>query len=121
MHNGVCVAENTFLQAIELRVKGNGLHCLLASNDNVVTSAQVNWLYPGGNPLNCSEEVEAQNDIGCSNETNNNGSILYISRLIFGWPPEYSGLYTCCLPGNCSLGSRYRITVWIFSQSSLHQ
>ena len=117
MHNGVCVAENTFFQAEELRFEENGLHCLLASGENAVTSAQVKWLYPDGSPVDCSKTVNSKNDIGCSNTTNNNGTILYTSRVVSNWPPEYEGVYTCCLPGNCSDGTSHSITVRIFGQS----
>ena len=119
MHNGSCIATNTFFQAKELRFKENGLHCLLASSGNVVTNAQVMWLYPDGNHVNCSKKVNIKNDIGCSNAANNNGAILYTSRSVGNWPPEYSGVYTCCLPGNCSDSSINSIAVQIFGQSSL--
>ena len=129
MHDGVCVAENSFLQARKLGLQPNGgppqngLHCLLASSDNtnVATSAQVKWLYPDGNHVDCSKEVGKRNDIGCSNAANNNGTILFTSNFINDWPQEYSGVYTCCLLGNCSNGNSNRITVRIFGQSSLYQ
>ena len=118
MHNGVCVADNTFFQAEALQFSENGLHCLLASSKNAGTSEQVKWLYPDGNPVNCSKKVISKNDIGCLNATNNNGTILYTSGTINNnWPPEYSGVYTCCLPGNCSDGSGKSITIRIFGQS----
>ena len=126
MHNGVCVAENSFLQARELRfqlnggLQQNGLHCL---SDNVATSAQVKWLYPNGKPVDCSKNlINTQNYVGCSNAANNNGVILYTSNSVIDlpWPPEYSGVYTCCLPENWSDGSTNSITVQIFSQSSLY-
>ena len=85
MHNGVCVPDNTFFQAKEIRFEDNGLHCRQTSSDNVVTSAQVNWLYPDGNPVNCSKIADIQNDIGCSSETNNNGAILYTSNFVIDW------------------------------------
>ena len=114
MRNGVCIAKNTFFQAWELRFKENGLHCLLVSSENAVTSAQVKWLYPDGNPVNCSKTVDIRNDIGCSNTANNNGSILYTSRNVNNWPQEYTGVYTCCHQGNCSDGSSNSINVRIF-------
>ena len=120
MHNGVCVAEDSFLQARELGVlsnsglQQNGLHCFLASG---VTIAQVKWLYPNGNHVICSDSVDIQNDIGCVSPTINNGSILYTSNFGIDWPwlPEYNGLYTCCLLGNVLDGSSNSITVRIFS------
>ena len=121
MHNGVCVPDNTFFQAEEIQFKENGLHCLLASSDNALTSAQVTWLYPNGNPVDCSKEVGTWNGIGCSSAANNNGTILYTSNFGTDWPQEYSGAYTCCLPGNCADGNNHSITVRIFGQSSLHQ
>ena len=130
MHNGVCVAENAFLQARELRIQSNGglqqngLHCLLASSDNTnaVTSAQVMWLYPNGKPVHCSNTfLYNQNYIGCLNAANSNGAILYTSNSVNNWPSMYNGVYTCCLPGNCSDDSTNSITVWIFGQSALYQ
>ena len=118
MHNGVCVAENTFFQAKELQFVENGLHCLLAGSKSAVTSVQVKWLYPDGSPVNCSKEVSSKNDIGCLNAANDNGTILYTSTAIDNnWPPRYNGVYTCCLQGNCSDGSGQSITVRIFGQS----
>ena len=119
MHNGVCVAENSFLQARELQFEESGLHCLVASSGNALTGAQVKWLYPDGNHVNCSKEVNIWNDIGCSSATNNHSSILYTSRFVNGWPLQYNGVYTCYLPGNCCDGSGHSITVRIFGQSSV--
>ena len=117
MHKGVCVGENAFLQAMELRFDENGVHCLLASDENAVTGAQVKWLYPDGNPVDCSKKVEIRNDIGCSNVADSNGAILYTSRFVNHWPLEYSGVYKCCLLGKCSDGNPNSITVQIFGQS----
>ena len=125
VHNEVCVAESTFLQVEDLQLQANGgpqqngLHCLFASDENAVTSAQVNWLYPNGNLVDCSNGIGQFNDISCSNIANNNGAILYASRFVNDWPIENSGVYTCCLLGNCSDGSSNRITVQIFGQSSV--
>ena len=119
MHNGVCVPDNTFFQSEEIRFEENGLHCLLASDENPGTSTQVNWLYPDGNLVDCSMIFGTSNGIGCSSATNNNGTILYTSNLVIAWPLEYSGVYTCCLPGNCYDGSTHSITVRIFGWSLL--
>ena len=119
MHIGECVAENTFFQARELSLVANGLQCLLANGDDVVTSAGAKWLYPDGNPVNCSKEVTNINRVGCSNTANNDGAILYTSKLARDLPPQHIGVYTCCLPGNCSDGSSNSITVRIFGQSLL--
>ena len=123
MRNGACVPDNTFYQVEELRLKKNGLKCFLASGDNVVTSAHVNWLYPDCNLVGCFQNIETSNEIVCSSATNNNGAILYISNSVIDrtWPPEYSGLYTCCLPGNCSDGGSNSITVRIFGWCLLYQ
>ena len=120
MHNGVCVPDSTFFQAEEIRFEANGLQCLLASSEIAVSSAQVKWLYPDGNLVDCSKIVAIQNDIGCSNAPNNNGAVLYTSTLVNDWPSLYNGVYTCCLPGNCFDGSTNSITVQIFGQSSLY-
>ena len=121
MHNGECVAENTFFQARELRQVANGLQCLLANGDNIATSPKGKWLYPDGNPMNCSKIVNNNNRIGCTNTTNNDGVILYTFRIATTLPPEHVGVYTCCLPGNCSDGSSSSnsIMVRIFGQSLL--
>ena len=122
MRNGECIAENTFLQARELQVQSigglnqNGLYCLLAS----VGSTQVRWLYPNDNDVDCSKTlIKSQNYIGCSKAANSNGAILYTSNFDIDRPPEFSGVYTCCLQGNCFDGSSNSITVRIFGQSSL--
>ena len=120
MRKGKCIAKNTFFQAEEVRFEENGLHCLLASGENAVTSAQVKWLYPDGNLVNCSKKIGVLNEIGCSNAANNNGTILYTSRNVNNWPLEYSGVYTCCLPGKCFDGSTNSITIRIFGQSLLY-
>ena len=119
MHKEACVSENTFFQARELRGVDNALQCLLADGANVVTTAQGKWLYPDGNPVNCSKKVNGLNPIGCSSTTNNNGATLYAFKGVATLPTEHNGVYTCCLPGNCSDGSSSAITVRIFSQLSL--
>ena len=127
MRNGVCVDENTFFQAKEIKVEEkvpgqNGLHCILASGDNVVANAQVNWLYPDNNPVDsCSKNFGTSNDIVCSSAINDNETILYTSNSVTDWPPMYNGVYTCCLLGNCFDVSSDRITVRIFGQSSSYK
>ena len=86
MHNGVCVPNNAFFRAEDLQFEENGLHCLLATSENPVTSAQVKWLYPDGTPVDCSKIIGIQNDIHCSSATNNNGSVLYISNSVIDRP-----------------------------------
>ena len=119
MHKGECLAENAFFQVSELGRADNGLQCLLANSENTVTSAQGKWLYPDGNPVNCSKEVSKSDPIGCSNTANNDGATLYAHLKATRLPDEHSGVYTCCLPGNCSDGSSNSITVRIFGQSLL--
>ena len=119
MYKGSCVSENTFFQARELRTEDNGLQCLLADSANVVTAAQGKWLYPDGNPINCSKKVNPMHPIGCSNTAKNDGATLYAFRSVTTLPTEHNGVYTCCLPGNCCDGSSSAITVRIFSQLSL--
>lgn len=116
MHNGVCVAENTFFQARELRGMDNGLQCFLANSDNVVTTAQGKWLYPIGNPVNCSMEVNNLNSIGCSTTNKSDGVILYTFRQLGSLLGMYNGLYTCCLPDNCSDDSSSKIIVRIYGK-----
>ena len=60
MHKGECVAESSFFQVSELGNLENGLQCLLANGENTVTSAQGKWLYPDGNPVNCSKRVTGE-------------------------------------------------------------
>ena len=115
MHKGACVADNTFFRARELGGVENGLQCLLANNDNVVTSAQGKWLYPDGSPVNCDKTLDMNtNPFGCSTTNMSNGVTLF--KYNQGWSLllEHSGRYTCCLPGNCSNGDSSRITVRIF-------
>ena len=125
LYNGVCVAENTFLQARKIARQSNGgpgllrngLYCFLAGSDNtnVFTNAQVKWLYPNGNHVDCSSQLANTHAfIGCLNA--GNGAILYTSNFADDRPPEYSGVYTCCLLGNCFVGSSNSISVRIFGQ-----
>ena len=116
MHKGACVSENTFFQAMQLRGEDQGLQCLLADGDNVVTTAQGKWLYPDGNPVNCSKKVNSMNRIGCSSTAKNDGATLYVFQTVTTLPAEHTGVYTCCLPGNCSDGSSSTTTVRIFGQ-----
>ena len=117
MHKGACVADNTFFQARELGGVDSGLQCLLAVGDNAVTTAQGKWLYPDGNPVNCSKKVNNINRIGCSGTVNNSGVSLYTYGRFPKLTEEDNGVYTCCLPGSCSDGSSSVITARIFSQS----
>ena len=115
MHNGVCVSENAFFQAMELYGVDNGLHCLLVNGENAVTSAQGRWQYPNGDPVNCDETGNTNSSpFGCSSTNQGDGVTLYKHNQLHSLSSEHSGVYTCCLPGNCSDGSSSQIIIRIY-------
>ena len=122
MHNGACISDNTFFQATELYGVDNELLCLLVNGEIAVTTAQGKWLYPDGYPVNCYETGNGNlAPFGCSMTNQSDGVALYKHTQLNYLPSEhiYSGVYTCCLPGNCSDGSSSQITVRIYGQYHL--
>ena len=114
MHNGECITDNTFFQASELKGMDSGLHCLLSNGAGTVNFTQGMWLDPSGNPVNCNKEVNDDDPIGCYTTTENDGVTLYLFDELNVLDGKYSGVYTCCLPGNCSDGISSHGRVWIF-------